>query len=66
MPSPDVDESMVNTIVLAYTKKGLFWGLISKEASESALMPFAAGTFLLRFSAKEESGAMAVAYKQSR
>eukprot|EP01127_Copromyxa_protea_P010197 TRINITY_DN2462_c0_g1_i3.p1 TRINITY_DN2462_c0_g1~~TRINITY_DN2462_c0_g1_i3.p1 ORF type:complete len:899 (+),score=108.74 TRINITY_DN2462_c0_g1_i3:467-3163(+) len=44
--------------------RGLFWGLISKESSEHFLADQPIGTFLLRFSVKE-SGAMAVAYKQS-
>jgi len=45
--------------------KGLIWGLISKERTEDLLKPYSAGTFLLRFSVREEVGGLAVAYKQS-
>eukprot|EP01129_Flabellula_baltica_P009600 TRINITY_DN3946_c0_g1_i1.p1 TRINITY_DN3946_c0_g1~~TRINITY_DN3946_c0_g1_i1.p1 ORF type:complete len:652 (-),score=115.19 TRINITY_DN3946_c0_g1_i1:61-2016(-) len=57
-------ELRFNKLLLAMWNQGLVCGMISKQEAQDRLQNYGAGTFLIRFS-ERQSGALAVAYKQS-
>jgi len=61
---PVLQKIRYHKFLLPLWNQGLVWGIIDKKEAERQLKDYGAGTFLIRFS--ERPGSLAIAYKQNR